>query len=621
MTAAPSADPVGSFSRDVDAVVTHARGVLLAAKQPDIEASLARGDAALRALSEATVVVVGEVKRGKSSLINALVGQPSLCPVDVDVATNTYVVVRDGPPHALVRLASEPEPRPIELSDLARYATTTGNPANERGVERVEVWTPAPELQGLSIVDTPGVGGLESVHRRLVLDVLDVASCLLFVLDATAPISRPELDFLLEASQRVETIIVVVTKTDAVGEWLRVVEDDRAVLASEGPQFVRCPVVGVSSKLAFKALEFEALGYPDDASSLRRESHIDDLGDLLGALAAHGAPALLATRLRRLRVALGAAYSNLGVLMAAGESTSAIDAQINAAEDRLDALRHDSASWSQDLTTKVQLLSINTLEHLETQRVATAARVDKMITQAGASAATVDLLQTEVEALHRATMTSLAAGILDIGRKLLGEMLEETSLPAVADEMLIHEPASVVTKNHDSRWRITPIGFAETVATANQGDNIAHAILEALKLVAATAAGFAGPGALIGLGWAAGLHLLRNRQSNTAEARAWAAKTLMEAEDAIQRAVGRSIVEGQDQLATAVRGAIEARAREIKEARSALDQARIENDETRGAVAAQLRLQQGELRSAIQRVETLLAMAATRLELVPAQQP
>jgi len=44
-----------------------------------------------------TIVVVGETKRGKSSLINALVNVPGLSPVDPQVATSTYITIQHGP--------------------------------------------------------------------------------------------------------------------------------------------------------------------------------------------------------------------------------------------------------------------------------------------------------------------------------------------------------------------------------------------------------------------------------------------------------------------------------------------------------------------------------------------
>ena len=52
-----------------------------------------------------TVVVVGEAKRGKSSLINALINVPGLSPVDSRVATSTYIMFRRGPKPRSVRAA------------------------------------------------------------------------------------------------------------------------------------------------------------------------------------------------------------------------------------------------------------------------------------------------------------------------------------------------------------------------------------------------------------------------------------------------------------------------------------------------------------------------------------
>ena len=66
-----------------------------------------------------TIVVVGETKRGKSSLINALVNVPGLSPVDPQVATSTYLTIQHGPQLAARAIfPGSPNMVPLEVDRL-----------------------------------------------------------------------------------------------------------------------------------------------------------------------------------------------------------------------------------------------------------------------------------------------------------------------------------------------------------------------------------------------------------------------------------------------------------------------------------------------------------------------
>ena len=113
------------------------------------------------------LVVMGEIKKGKSSFINGVCGIPELVPVHSDVATSTvfkihhgterkYTVYfqRDGEAKELKKLEIPPE----QVKD---YGSEDGNPNNIKGVDFIAVEAPSPVLSdGLVILDTPGVGGL-----------------------------------------------------------------------------------------------------------------------------------------------------------------------------------------------------------------------------------------------------------------------------------------------------------------------------------------------------------------------------------------------------------------------------------------------------------------------------
>ncbi len=116
------------------------------------------------------VLVAGEAKRGKSTLVNALIGREVL-PSGVTPLTAVTTTVRYGDDErAEVRfLDGHDEKHP--LAALADLATERGNPGNRRGIADVAVYLAAPVLAGgVELVDTPGTGsvyewGTETAHE------------------------------------------------------------------------------------------------------------------------------------------------------------------------------------------------------------------------------------------------------------------------------------------------------------------------------------------------------------------------------------------------------------------------------------------------------------------------
>ena len=115
-----------------------------------------------------TVVVLGETNRGKSSLVNALLATPELSPVDAATATSTYLVIQHGSEWAARACFADDRPAvPIAVRDLGSWVSADGElPDGVPPPRFVEVAAPVPLLESLSLVDTPGVGGLHGVHRE-----------------------------------------------------------------------------------------------------------------------------------------------------------------------------------------------------------------------------------------------------------------------------------------------------------------------------------------------------------------------------------------------------------------------------------------------------------------------
>ena len=122
-----------------------------------------------REITRPSFAVVGETKRGKSSLVNALIGVVNLSPVDAAVATASYLEFSHSATHgARAHVPGQDQPVPLSLGDLRDWGTVLGRlPDGVRPPRRIEVLHSAPLLRYLTLVDTPGVGGLDSLHAEI----------------------------------------------------------------------------------------------------------------------------------------------------------------------------------------------------------------------------------------------------------------------------------------------------------------------------------------------------------------------------------------------------------------------------------------------------------------------
>jgi hypothetical protein len=164
------------------------------------------------------VACVGQFKRGKSTLLNALIGEP-LLPTGVVPVTSVVTIVRYGTERsARVRFATGAW-EAIALESLADYVSEEQNPDNEKGVEAVEVFVPATLLEaGMCLVDTPGVGSVFAGASRATRAFVPHIDAALVVLGADPPISGEELALVEEVAAEVKTLIFVMGKADRLGE-------------------------------------------------------------------------------------------------------------------------------------------------------------------------------------------------------------------------------------------------------------------------------------------------------------------------------------------------------------------------------------------------------------------
>ncbi|VBA33864.1 Isoniazid-induced protein IniA [Mycobacterium innocens] len=201
------------------------------------------------------VVIAGQLKQGKSQLLNALLNLPVARVGDDEATVVITVVSYSAQPWARIVLAAGPngETTAVDIpvdditTDLRRAPQAHG-----RAVLRVEIGAPSPLLQGgLTFIDTPGVGGHGQPHLSATLGLLPDADALLMVSDASQEFTEPEMWFLRKAHQVCPVGAVVATKTDLYPHWREIVNTNAAHLQRAR---VPMPIIPVSSLLRSHAV-------------------------------------------------------------------------------------------------------------------------------------------------------------------------------------------------------------------------------------------------------------------------------------------------------------------------------------------------------------------------------
>jgi GTPase SAR1 family protein len=161
------------------------------------------------------VACVGQFKRGKSTLLGALVGDPIL-PMGVVPVTAVPTVLRYGNQRTARVLIGETW-RTIPPDDLPLYVSEELNPENSKQVSGVEVFLPSPLLaNGMCLVDTPGIGSVFSGNTETTKDFIPQVDAAILLVGADPPISGEELALIEAVAVNVDEILIVLNKIDRV---------------------------------------------------------------------------------------------------------------------------------------------------------------------------------------------------------------------------------------------------------------------------------------------------------------------------------------------------------------------------------------------------------------------
>ena len=220
-------------------------------------------------------LVVGEFKRGKFTLLNALVGE-ELLPMGVQPVTTAPTRVGSGPARrAVVRFRDGAE-REITTDQVRDYVDEARNPGNRRGVARVDIELPAGLPPGAALVDVPGLGSVHRHNTESALAALPEADAALVVASVDPPIGEAEVRLLRAVREHAARLDVVLNKIDYLdGDGRTAAEDfTRRTLAREGfPDVAVWPVSardGLRARLSHDDVGWRRSGMEALAASLER---------------------------------------------------------------------------------------------------------------------------------------------------------------------------------------------------------------------------------------------------------------------------------------------------------------------------------------------------------------
>ena len=198
------------------------------------------------------LVVIGQFKRGKSTLINALIGKDIL-PSSVLPLTSIVTIINYGEQKAVVCF-KDGLCKNIELNEISFFVTEKYNPNNKLNVEYVEIFYPADFLKNsVRIIDTPGIGSVYEHNSDVSYQFLPKADASLFVLSPDPPITQSEIEFLKDAQKYIDKFFFLLNKIDNFkpNELKEIIEFNRSIIESLVSKKV--DIIDISAKLALEA--------------------------------------------------------------------------------------------------------------------------------------------------------------------------------------------------------------------------------------------------------------------------------------------------------------------------------------------------------------------------------
>lgn len=555
-----------------------------------------------------SAVVVGETNRGKSSLVNALVGQPGLSPVDAEVATATYLVFGHAEEwQARACYPGQLAPVPVEVTELINWVSAAHElPDGHLPPRYVEIDGPVEFLSKVTLVDTPGVGGLDSVHGELAQEAAASATALLFVVDASAPFTIGELNFLAEVGERVETVVFALSKVDQYRGWRQVLEADQALLAEHAPRFAGATFHPVSARMYEMAAKAPT---PEAAAMLRERSGVDELRAAMANLL-DGRSVMLseANTMRALSTALAELHVKLDAERRALSTGEDEAEKLRARKDELTGERRSSTKgWQVRMRGEIQRARVENNHEVARQM----RDVQSWFRQAIDVADRDKLreLPPQVDAALQMVSGRISQSVSyrlnQVTESVLGELFNHDELDVIRAQFARAGGSPIVIRPAEKR---PPTAEDKLLVFMGVTGGISAGKIALLPLAGAVAAPILlVPTIVVGLGAGWWLAKTRKHTADKQHMKQWLTESIADARSTVDQLVAEQLIEAEQQLALSLDEALGKRIAGIEEELREVDKAlRLDTAErTKRLNAVNKRL--AEVAAGRERAEKLLA--------------
>ncbi|MBN1795207.1 MAG: dynamin family protein [Sedimentisphaerales bacterium] len=232
------------------------------------------------------LAVLGQFKRGKSTLLNALLGQAVL-PTAVVPLTAIPTFIQAGQEFsAKVLFEDKKPPAEYTASDsnklvdfLLKYVAETNNPANQLNVRQVEVYHPAEILRnGVVLIDTPGIGSTYKHNTEATLNFLPQCDAAMFLVSADPPITEVEIEFLKQVRRKIPKLFFILNKVDYLNEQEKeeILSFVKKVISEQVGVEKETDIFCVSARLGLQARENNNSGLWNNSGLDKVETYLID---------------------------------------------------------------------------------------------------------------------------------------------------------------------------------------------------------------------------------------------------------------------------------------------------------------------------------------------------------